>query len=102
MGLLRRLFTGGRENNQEFIPTTFIECLDIVHNWSARAAIDPDFDINDKKLHAALKAQVTCPYCANSIQFGNAVKFQGISLQVQCPICHTIPSKEKDYDQELA
>jgi hypothetical protein len=102
MGLLSRLFTGTRKPAQTTIPTTFVECLDVVRNWSAKAAVDPDFDINDQSLHAALAAHVTCPYCSQAITFGNAVKFQGTSLQVQCPACHTVPTKEKDYDQELA
>lgn len=100
MGFLNRLFSGSSKKQQPAItpPTSFIECMDIVRNWSAQAAIDPDFDMNDKQLHLALETYVTCPYCSSSIKFGNAISFQGTKLEVQCPSCHTIPRKEKNYE----
>ena len=80
------------------MPTTFLECLAIIQNWSAKISVDPDFDMNDKGLHTALETTVTCPYCSAEIKFGSAVTFQGTRLQVKCPVCHTVPRKEKDYE----
>ena len=99
MGLLQRLFSNSSKKQPEFAaPTTFLECLAIVQNWSAKIAIDPDFDLNDKNLQTALDTMVTCPYCSTNIKFGSAVTFQKSRLQVQCPVCHTVPRKEKEYE----
>ena len=99
MGILQRIFSNtAKKQTTSAAPTSFLECFNIVHNWSAKVAIDPDFDINDKDLKIALDTQVTCPYCSASIKFGNAVKFEGVRVQVQCPACHTITKKEKNYE----
>lgn len=104
MSFLQRFFSHSSKKqltSAPAAPTTFLECLQIVQNWSANLAVDPDFDMNDKNLHIALETDVTCPYCSAHIKFGNAVKFQGASLLVQCPACHTIPKKEKNYEYGL-
>lgn len=94
MSFLTKLFSSTpKQQEPKFVPHTFLECLDVVRGWSARAAIDPDFDMNDRDLNAALAAQVTCPYCNARYQFGHAVKFQGAKMEVQCPSCQTIPRK---------
>ena len=84
MGILKRIFSNSAKTPQvSATPTTFLECFNIVQNWSVKAAVDPDFDMNDKDLHAALGTFVTCPYCSANIKFGNAVQFHGARLQVQ-------------------
>jgi len=99
MGILQRIFSqAAKKSTISAAPTSFLECFNIVQNWSAKVAVDPDFDMNDKELHTALDTLVTCPYCSETIRFGNAVQFQGARVQVQCPACHTVTKKEKNYE----
>lgn len=79
-------------------PTSFLECFNIIQNWSARVATDPDFDMNDKAMHKALDAFVSCPYCSSHIRFGDAVQFRGANPLVQCPACGTVTKKEKNHE----
>ena len=103
MKFFSRFFSGSSEQKTiSQSPLTFVECMDVVRNWSAHAAIDPDFDMNDKNLHSALAAHVTCPYCSNDISFGSAVTFHGSHIEVRCPVCKTAPKKEKDYEFDIA
>ncbi|KPJ91973.1 MAG: hypothetical protein AMJ53_10315 [Gammaproteobacteria bacterium SG8_11] len=99
MGILQRIFTNSAKKPVvSAAPKSFLECFNIIQNWSAKVAVDPDFDMNDKDLHIALDTLVTCPYCSANIRFGDAVQFQGARVQVQCPACHTITKKEKNYE----
>lgn len=99
MGLLDKIFYGSAKKQPiSARPTTFLECLTIVQNWSAQIAIDPDFDMNNPDLRNALETLVTCPYCSTNFKFGSAVTFQGSRLHVQCPACQTVPRKEKNYE----
>jgi hypothetical protein len=99
VGILKRIFSNSaKKQTISAAPTTFLECFNIVQNWTAKVAVDPDFDMNDKDLHTALDTLVTCPYCSATIKFGNAVQFQGARVQVQCPSCQTITKKEKNYE----
>lgn len=97
MSFLSKLFSSTPKQQEPIInPQTFLECLDIVRGWSSRAAIDPDFDMNDRNLNAALATPVTCPYCNAHYQFGQAVRFQGVKMEVKCPACNTVPRKGYD------
>lgn len=99
MGFLQKIFSNSTKKQPVSAkPETFLDCLTIVHNWSAQLAVDLDFDMNDPDLRAALEALVTCPYCSSNFKFGSAVTFQGSRLHVQCPACHTVPRKEKNYE----
>jgi hypothetical protein len=99
MGILQRIFSNSAKKQPAVVtPTSFLECFNIVQNWSAQVAVDPDFDINDKALRTALDTMVTCPYCSAHIKFGDAVQFQGARPQVQCPACHTVTKKEKNHE----
>ncbi|MDH5326420.1 MAG: hypothetical protein OEZ68_06270 [Gammaproteobacteria bacterium] len=92
MGFLSKLFSSGGNNSEPVAkPKDFLECLSIVRAWSSRAAIDPDFDMNDRSLNIALNTPVTCPYCNAHYAFGQAVHFSGASMEVQCPSCKTKP-----------
>lgn len=75
--------------------------MNIVQQWSAKVSIDPDFDMNDKQLRSALDTEVSCPYCSAQIRFGDAVSFEGVNPKVQCPVCHTVSKKEKNYEYGL-
>lgn len=98
-GILQRIFSNSAKKQAvTAAPTSFLECFNIVQNWSAQITVDPDFDMNDKGLHRALDTVVTCPYCSATIKFGSAVQFQGTRVQVQCPTCHTVTRKEKNYE----
>jgi uncharacterized Zn-finger protein len=100
MGILQRIFSNSAKKQpvDEVTPTSFLDCFNIVQSWSAKVAVDPDFDMNDKSLRTALDTFVTCPYCSAQIRFGDAVHFHGANPQVQCPACHTVTKKEKHYE----
>jgi hypothetical protein len=99
MGFLQRIFSNSiKKHPVTSRPATFLECLTITQNWSAKIAVDPDFDMNDPDLRTALDTVVACPYCSTNFKFGSAVTFQGSRLHIQCPACRTIPRKEKNYE----
>jgi hypothetical protein len=99
MGFLNKFFfNSAKKRAVSIAPTTFLECVSIAQNWSAKIAVDPDFDSNDPDLRAALETLVTCPYCSTNFIFGSAVTFQGARAHVQCPACRTIPRKEKNFE----
>ena len=103
MGILRRLFSTKDESHHNHNKNhTFIECLNIVQTWSARATIDPDLDIDNKALNQALVSQVTCPYCSNRMKFSDMVSSQGVQIKIKCPICKTEPASHRSYEYEIA
>ena len=96
MKFLRNLFSGTDETNNTRPYGTghnsFLDCLNIVREWSAMAKFDPDVDFNDTKMRAALRATVSCPYCTATYSFGEAVHIHGVQVDVECPICHSTPN----------
>ena len=101
MGILRRLFSNDDSKN-ELEKLTFIDCMNIVQSWSANATIDPDIELDNKSLNTALQATVTCPYCSNEINFGDAVTSIGVKITIKCPSCGTEPAAKRSYEFEIA
>ena len=88
MGMLNRIFAKNTTPATHIPePKTFSECLDIVSNWSMKAAIDPDLTFEDTALRSAMKAHVTCPYCSSDIIFGEAMQSSGANISIICPRC---------------
>jgi hypothetical protein len=94
MGFLNKIFNPSYEleldhNNDK----SFVGCVDLVHAWKMKAAIDPDIVTpDDPALKAAFKSVVCCPYCSNDILFGDAVINKGIAMRIRCPVCQTEPT----------
>jgi uncharacterized Zn-finger protein len=104
LAMISRFFSNGQVSPRrfEFKPRTFLECLEIVRDWTAQARFDPDMEFNDSKLRMAMNTNVTCPYCASEYRFDEAIKSYGASVSVECPICHTTPQIHPREEYEVA
>ena len=104
LAMLTKFFsnTHGGSRRYDLKPRSFLDCLDIVRDWTAQARFDPDLDFNDSKLRLAMNTHVICPYCASEYRFGEAIKSYGPSIAVECPICRTRPQIHAREDYEVA
>ena len=95
MSVFSKLFSAKSEPPREEIrPRNFIDCLDIVRVWNAKATYNFDIDMNDTRLQAAMNTLVTCPYCSESYYFADSLGFSDARLTVECPHCHTSPAED--------
>lgn len=94
MGFLNRIFNKQEQSDyQAGSSQNFVDCVDLVHAWKMKAAIDPDIVApDDPVLKAAFKSVVCCPYCSTDIVFGDAVVNTGVAMRIRCPVCQTEPS----------
>ncbi len=94
MGVFNKLFSvKANSAEKEIQPKNFIECLDIVRVWNAKAKFHMDVDMEDSRLKSAMNTLVTCPYCSESYYFGDGLGFVEGQLVVKCPHCYTTPSE---------
>ena len=95
MSVFSRLFsTKSVAAKQEFQPRNFIDCLDVIRVWNAKATYSMYLDMNDDNLQAAMNSLVTCPYCSESYYFADALGFNNARLTVECPHCQTSPVED--------
>ena len=100
MNKLARLFTGTIKTGTCLVNRrSFLDCVSVMHESRVKAVVDPDYLIaTDAKFKATMDAVVTCPYCSNEIVFGDAIKMDGISLTIECPVCHTTPPHRNEVE----
>lgn len=100
MNILSRLFSGSDKSEPCLLnPRSFLDCMSIMRECSVHSITDPDYLIaSDPNFKAAMNAVVTCPYCSNEIEFGSAVKMQGVAMTIECPVCHTAPTHTNHYE----
>lgn len=99
MGVFSKLFFTRANEAEQHQPKNFVECLDVVRVWNAKAKFHLDMDMNDSGLQMAMNTLVTCPYCSESYYFADALGFVDATLTVECPHCHTSPAEgAEEYD----